>query len=295
VGANDEDNVLRLYSTAGGPPVNDNLLTLDSYLEVDGPEDEKEVDLESAAELDGLIYWIGSHSQSKKGKDRPNRWRLFATKSGQGADGKPTLETFGKPCKTLREVLVADPQFTKFALATAITIAPKLEGGFNIESICAERGGKRLLIGLRNPISLEGALLVPLKNPRDVVESGAAPVFDKPELVDLDGLGFRDMVIAGDGYLILAGDYKDRNAEGARPSKLFAWEGPGSKARAIDADLGDLNPEALVVLPGQKIMIVSDDGTRLSASGKTCKESLVEERRFRAAFLQGWWPFSKTA
>jgi len=59
----------------------------------DDPEN-PECDLESAAELDGLIYWIGSHSQSKSGKTRRNRHRLFATRR-VGAEAAVRLEFAG--------------------------------------------------------------------------------------------------------------------------------------------------------------------------------------------------------
>ena len=61
-------------------------------------------------------------------------------------------------------------------------------------------------------------------------------------------------------------------------------------------DFGDLNPEALVVFAGeQKILIVSDDGARKNAAGKTCKDlEDPAERTFRAVTLQAWWPFSNS-
>ena len=287
VGANDEENILRLYCVDGGPPENDALLDLDDFLELTGEIGKREADLESATALGELIFWIGSHSQSRNGKDRPDRHRLIATKLTAAADGSSVLETFGQPCKSLREKLVADPRLAKFNLATAATLPPKAPGGFNIESLCAERGGNRLWIGFRNPISPAGALLVPLENPRLVVESGAAPVFGEAVVLDLGGLGVRDMLIAGEGYLILAGDFPDRNDAGAKPSALFSWSGPGTKPRGLAVDFGDLNPEALIVFPDQRVLIVSDDGARENAAGKTCKELENEdERTFRAAWLQ---------
>ncbi len=285
VGANDEDNVLRLYSTAGGAPVNDRLIDLDQFLEIAGEPDQREADLESATTFGDLVFWIGSHSQSRKGRGRLNRHRLFATKTG-GAGGVATrIEGYGKPCKTLRSALVKEPRLKNYALEDAILLPPKDSGGFNIESLCADLACQRLWLGLRNPIPTAGALLVPLENPRKVVEDAAPPLLGDPLLLDLGGLGFRDMVVIGEDYLILAGDFRDRNAEGAQPSALFAWPGPGGALRRLNVEFGDLNPEALIAFPGEKVLIVSDDGARLTGRQK-CKDVAEEERSFRAVWLE---------
>jgi hypothetical protein len=285
VGADDEENTLRLYSTTGGAPADDAFLKLDDFLEIEGPDDEREADLESATTLGDLTFWIGSHSQSKKAHLRRNRHRLFATRV-VASGGAAKIETLGKPCKTLRDALIADPQFKPFALDVAATIAPKKPGGFNLESICAEKGGARLWLGFRNPIPAAGALLVPLKNPREVVESEAAPAFDAPLPLDLGGLGFRDMMVFGDGYLILAGDFMDRNDAGAKPSQLYVWTGPGGTPERIVLDFGDFNPEALIAFPDGKVLVVSDDGARPNTSGVKCKDLPAGEGSFRAAWIE---------
>src|SRR5439155_18316253 len=48
----------------------------------------------------------------------------------------------------------------------------------NIESLCAD--GESLVIGFRNPVPDGKALLVPLKNPAAVIDSGASPDARRP-------------------------------------------------------------------------------------------------------------------
>jgi hypothetical protein len=288
VGANDEENILRLYRVDGGPPVNDTQLNLDIFLGVSSDSEENEADLESATALGELVFWIGSHSRSRTGKERPDRRRLFATELTVASDGSPALKPVGVPCKNLQEKMVADPRFKALGLDLAASVKrpPKDFNGFNIESLCAEKGSERLWIGLRNPIAATGAVLVPLENPRAVLEPGGEPILGDPLVLDLGGLGFRDMIPTEPGYLVLAGDYKDRNAEGAQPSALFTWAGPGTVPQRLKVNLGDLNPEALLVFPDKRVLIVSDDGTRPNAAGLACKKQALEERSFRAVWLE---------
>lgn len=143
-------------------------------------------------------------------------------------------------------------------------IAPKERGGFNIESLCAV--GERLLMGFRNPI-LEGkALLVPLENPRELVLGKARAVLGEPIFLDLGGLGFRDMVKWRGGFLIVAGDFRDRfDDPKALGPKLFWWNGKldDSQLVALNVDLLNLNPEAALVFTNgeeERVLILSDDG-----------------------------------
>jgi hypothetical protein len=157
--------------------------------------------------------------------------------------------------------LVKDSALAQFDLAKAATLAPKDEGGLNIESLAAD-GGK-LWIGFRNPTSkAKGALVVPLLNPTEIIGEGARAKLGDPVTLKLGGLGVRDMVACNDGFLIIAGDFIDRFAPGARPSRAFWWK-PGTEPKDIGVDFGDLNPEAIMIMrEGDKarILILSDDG-----------------------------------
>jgi hypothetical protein len=82
--------------------------------------------------------------------------------------------------------------------------------------------------------------------------------------LDLRGLGIRDMARWGEEFIIVAGDFRDRKAEEAQPSRLFRWSGKTADApTSLDGDLGDLNPEGVVVYGERaeaRVQLLSDDG-----------------------------------
>ena len=75
--ANDEDNILRIYQakTSGKPSQE---IDLNHYFQNNAKK--KEVDIEGAALLDGVVYWITSHGRNKKGKLKLQRRHFFGTK-----------------------------------------------------------------------------------------------------------------------------------------------------------------------------------------------------------------------
>ena len=269
VGATDEDNTLRLYDVNGGPsPKTLDVGVGEAVKCALGLEKIKECDLEGAAKIGDLIFWIGSHGRDKNAKEKKERQVLFATKvSGVGKDAK--LEVAGKVYTQLIDDLLKDPALAPFDLAKAATLAPKAEGGLNIESLAAD--GDKLWIGFRNPKSKANeALLVPLLNPTEIIKKGARAKLGDPLLLKLSELGVRDMVAWNDGFLIIAGDFVDRFAPGAKPSRVFWWK-PGTEPKDIGVDFGDLNPEAIMIMGNgdkARILILSDDGTYPDRNGK---------------------------
>jgi len=157
--------------------------------------------------------------------------------------------------------LVNDPALAPFDLGRAATLAPKNEGGLNIESLAAD--GDKLWIGFRNPQNTDQeALLVPLLDPLEIINPGARAKFGDPVALKLGRLGVRDMVAWNDGFLIIAGDYRDRFELDAKPFRLFFWK-PGTDPNDLGVGFGDLNPETIMILgEGDKarILILSDDG-----------------------------------
>src|SRR5262245_22888449 len=261
VGASDEENEFRLYNAKGGLPAR----KLDVGVETAvkralGLEEIKECDLEGAAKIGDLIFWIGSHGRNEAAKEKKERQVLFATKlTGVGKDAK--LEIAGNVYTQLIDDFVRDPALAPFDLAKAATRGPKDKGALNIESLAAD--GDKLWIGFRNPIGKDGkALMVPLLNPKEVIEKGGKARLGEPITLNLGGLGFRDMVRWHDSFLIIAGDFIDRFKSGAKPSRIFSWK-PGTAPRDIGVDLDDLNPEAIVIMDDDdktRILILSDDG-----------------------------------
>lgn len=261
VGASDEENVLRLYSAKGGGT--SKALGVDIEAAVKsalGADKIKECDLEGAARIAELTFWIGSHGRNSDAKEKKERQVFFATKlRGKGKDAR--LEITGKVYTKLLDDLKTDSALKSFDLGKAATLAPKEEGALNIESIAAD--GDKLWIGFRNPlVNGDQTLLVPLLNPAEMIEKNRAARFGAPVALPLGGLGVRDMTKWKDGFLIIAGDFRDRFDAEAKPSRIFFWK-PGAAPRDVGVDLGDLNPEAILAMgegDDARILILSDDG-----------------------------------
>lgn len=261
VGASDENNVLRLYQTDGAAEPKKLSVDIEGAVKrALGVEEIEECDIEGAAKIGELIFWIGSHGRNKKGEERKERQVLFATKlTGRGRDAQ--LEMAGEVYTNLLNDLTASPQLTPFNLGQASTLAPKKKGALNIESLAAD--GDKLWIGFRNPqVKGNEALLIPLLNPAEIIKTSGRARLGEPVTLKLEGLGVRDMVLCNRTFIIIGGDFKDRFEAGAKPSRLFSWN-RNNVPEDLGVDLGDLNPEAIVVA-GQgnaaRILILSDDG-----------------------------------
>jgi hypothetical protein len=262
--ANDEDNSLRVYRRdKSGPPVQ--AFQAGPFLHVDPKK--PETDLEGAAAVGDSIYWITSHARNRDGEARESRHRFFATAFHVSADGRVELKAVGQPYTRLLTDLISESRLARFGLLAASLRAPKQSGGLNIEGLCASTNGD-LLIAFRNPIPNKCALLVPLKNPVELL-AGKRAKFGDPILLDLGGLGIRDIDWVGSRYMIIAGPF-----DGKGHFHLYEWDGRSTEPRKIpETHFRDMNPEALVVYPGSspnEFQLLSDDGTRKLA-GQDCK------------------------
>ncbi len=275
--ADDEHNVLRVYrADRPGPPVSE--FDFDAFLEVEAKS--PEADLEAGARIGDRAFWIGSHGRNRVGKLRLNRCRFFATDI-KLADGQVTLVAAGKPCKTLLDDLESDPQYAPFHLEEAALHAPKDLEALNIEGLSATPEG-HLLVGFRNPVPQKKALLAPLLNPNEVI-AGHPARFGAPILLDLAGLGIRDIALCKDTYLIIAGSW-----HGGGPFQLYRWKGPGTEPEPLTVKhLERYQPEAIIIYPQtglREVQILSDNGTRL-IDGVPAK--LLPDPR-RRAFRSFW-------
>jgi hypothetical protein len=267
--ADDEDQertYLRLYdSGADGPPIQEFHLN-HSFLKPD--PDEPEIDIEASAWVGGRIFWIGSHSRSKKGSKRISRQSLFAA-TLKGAEpvvsGSPYCTLIADVKKQLK--LDLDPKH-----------APK-DGGLSIEGLASTPDGD-LLIGLRSPLIGGRALLLPLRNPEAIVDKGSAAKFGEPIYLDLDGMGVRsiDYWHARRSYLIIAGpvgggscdDFRIMRWSGRIASHPEVLDGLDFKSLKIRADAA---PEALLVHESSEaVYLLFDEGNR-TVRGTKCKDS----------------------
>ena len=277
VAADDESNRLRTYSRSRpGIPIHE--LPLGGFLQIG--KGNPEIDVEGAAQVGDVVYWITSHGRNRDGEVRPSRRRFFATRiTGQD---DPRLELIGRPYANLLRDLTADPQFSHLELDEAAGKAPKKKGALNIEGLCTRPDGT-LLIAFRNPVPGKKALLIPLLNPAELVKGGnVRPKFGAPIRLDLDGNGIRDLVQRDGKYYMIAGA-----RDGGHDFQLYRWDGAGEAALLHEWKARSFNPEAILSMPGRadEFLILSDDGS-VKAGGMECKELPEASRRFRAVLLK---------
>jgi hypothetical protein len=285
--------LLHLYKAGqGGPELAVGRIAKEAVAQV--ADGSLAMDLEGAARLGPLVYWIGSHSAGEgsgtAGAPRPNRQRLFATRLGleSGDKGKGvavTVEPVGRPYQTLLADLEADPRYAPFGLDQAAKRPGKAKDGLNIEGLAATPNGQ-LLIGFRNPLPQGKALVAPLTNPGAVL-AGEAARFGEPVLLELGGLGIRSLEMVNGSLLIVAGPSgpgKPKDGP-AIPSALYRWNGQFESApkllRLFGTEFGKslFNPEALFV-EGDSLVLLSDDG-KLAIDGKRCENLPRPKQRFR--------------
>jgi hypothetical protein len=269
----DERNTLHIYRR--GQPREVGALKLSKFL---GIAADDEADIEGAAAIGQRVYWITSHGRDSHGKASASRHRLFATDMVAG--NPPSLKPAGKPYVDLLRDLVSAKALEPYKLGDAARLAAEADGGFNIEGLAATPDG-RLLIGLRNPLPQQRALVIPLENPAQVIK-GQRARFGTPAELDLDRRGIRSIDRVGSSYLIVAGPTADLGS-----FALYRWSGqPGDPAQAVaGVDLQDLRPEALFAVPrtGQ-VQLLSDDGG-LMVGGVACKKLPPDRQTFRSRIV----------
>ena len=275
--ANDEDNILRFYrlSQPGAPVQSVDLGPMIGTRHQ--PDKSPEFDLEGATRLGSRTFWITSHGRNAKGKFAPDRHKLFALEIKESGT-RFQVKVSGRVYTGLVADLIREPRLARFGLAAASRKMPKSPGGLNLEALAATPEG-HLLIGFRNPVPQGRALIVPLLNPIDLID-GSPPAFGDPLLLDLGGLGVREIGPAAAGYYIVAGAVDDE----AEP-RLFFWPGGSTQPEPAPRRLPlGINPEAICFQDRTDkgdFLLLSDDGTR-KINGTDCKLLPESERRFRA-------------
>jgi hypothetical protein len=257
--ADDENNALRVYDAErGGRPLQE--VDVSAALGLEKPK-KAESDFEAGTRMGDRAYFIASHGRTSKGKRDTDRLVFFA--AALPREGQP-LAVIGAPYRSLLDDLMTDPKLAAFQLERAAARAPKEPGGMNIEGMTSQPDGS-VLIGFRSPIPGGRALLVRLLNP-DAVIRGEKAKLSEPLRLDLGGLGVRALSSFHGGYLIVAGPSGDGG-----PFRLFHGE-DGSAAAIPGVDLEGFGAEALFTPDtGDRVLVLSDDGTRL-VDGRPCKK-----------------------
>jgi len=227
----------------------------------DRPRRAPESDIEAAVRVGDVAYWMTSHGRNRAGKRKDARLLFFATTA---SDGDDALLLLGRSYEHLLDDLLGDARYAPFDLAGASELAPKDAGGLNLEGLGLRPEGG-VWIGFRNPIPGGKALLAPLLNPERLIEGERARLGD-PVLLDLGGLGIRELSRWRGRTLIVAGPY----AQGEE-SRLFTWDGRGTPLEVSGPDLSGFHPEGFFAPEDRdEILLLSDDGT-VEIDGDECK------------------------
>jgi hypothetical protein len=303
----DENQIIRIYrrNLSGGPVAEFNMTPFLGLTDIENGRP-REVDIEAATRVGNRIFWLGAHSHANVAEARTNRSRLFGTDvSGSGAAS--TLTYVGRYDYLKLDLVNWDmtnghgkgSNYYGLVASTTEGVDPKTPEGFNLEGLAMAPGSSTTAyIGVRAPIvpatNRTHALLVPVVNFTTLAVGNRPPgsaQFGTPIELDLFGRGFRSIEWNGFAYLIVAGTPFDNTGPYPRDFRLFTWSGnPADQPQERDADLTDMNPEAIVELPAAPfspsdvIQIISDNGRRIwyndDIQGKFLPE--VNFKKFRS-------------
>src|SRR3712207_5447395 len=213
-----------------------------------GPDVEEEADIEGIARHDGALWAVGSHSLRRRRirdeHDGGKALRRLARVTGQprrqvlvripvvDVDGLPTpvaddgagtrAAVFGTRGRDLRDLLADDEHLGPFLPL------PGKDNGLDVEGIAVF--GERVYLGLRGPVLRGWAFVLELRpyvHPGEPGRLRLRPFADglpyRKHVLDLDGLGVRDLCPAGDDLLVLAGPTMDLDG----PVRIYRWHGAG--------------------------------------------------------------------
>lgn len=247
-----------------------------------------EADIEGLAHEDGHLWLVGSHSRKRK-KPKPgmdaakalsrlakvkadaNRFLLARLPLAEAEGGlRPVRDGAARLAgdakgNALTRALARDPHLKAFLRL------PGKDNGLDIEGL-AVRGG-RVLLGLRGPV-LRGWAVVLEIQPAETAPGvlNLQPFPDgrtwRKHLLDLDGLGVRDLCLDGDDVLVLAGPTMDLPG----PFVLHRWRGGPAHGRdgddlvaaealpvALRLPHHDHKPEGMTLLGDGRLLTVYDE------------------------------------
>lgn len=281
-----------------------------------------EADIEGIGRSGPYLWAVGSHSRKRKkpksgqgdakalkrlGKvqDEVNRHVLVRIPVATDDDGLPTL---------VREVVVDGERCTAAVLGghddalTGLLVddehlgpflpIPSKDNGLDVEGVAVQ--GERVHLGLRGPVLRGWAVVLELRP--YVVDDDPGRLRLQPlgrdgepyrkHVLDLDGLGIRDLCPDGDDLLVLAGPTMDLDG----PVRLYRWHGAaGVEAPevvrgdeiSVVMDLpygdGDDHAEGIALVPGddaagseRRLMVVYDSPAAERVDGGAIVADLVD-------------------
>jgi hypothetical protein len=229
----------------------------DVIVDIPGADKGKELDLEAIDFASGVLWLAGSHCRVRKeieGKDaatsevrdRPSR-QLLARLDVVGAEYRGGRALPFKGQGSLRGILAKDARLAPFLAL------PTKENGLDIEGMAVVDNVVRL--GLRGPV-VDGAAVVVRLEVDDMLERCRHSL----ALLDLGGLGIRDLCRTEEGFLVLAGPvgkvggpfrlhhWRDDGSDSLQqPDKVYDWPAGGEKPEGICPLMRQGKPGLLVL------------------------------------------------
>jgi hypothetical protein len=286
---------------------------LHDLVELPGPPD-AEADLEGLARSGPWLWATGSHSLVRKQikprhseakafrrlariRREPNRFVIVRLAVQAGADGAPELvreaadgrrsAVIGAPgSENLTDLLLGDEQLGPFL------VIPSKDNGLDVEGLAVH--GEALYVGLRGPVLRGWAVVLEVRPVPDPADPGRLlfGAFDdgaryRKHLLDLGGLGVRDLCPDGDDLLVLAGPSMMLSG----PTRVHRWHG-AARAEAsrvvrgaeltVETELphgdGEDHPEGIALLADgadARLLVVHDSP---SARRRPTPESVLVDR-----------------
>jgi len=206
-------------------------------------------DLEALTSNGKYVYAITSHSLSKHAKHKKSREKFMMFTYDDGAMEK--LYVYGSLKKDLKK---AFPILFKKDIFSQDSI--------NIEGLAID--GDKLLIAFRGPLVGSKALVISLKNPKDVFLESAKPEFGTPITLSLDGQGIRDITYdkEKDIYWIIAGSSSERMGT----FSLWLWDKSENRLSFVNKQPDIGYAEGITVVNDENgksvLLIVEDNGKK---------------------------------
>lgn len=252
-----------------------------------GQRDE-EIDIEGLGRRGPYLWAVGSHSRKRKRvkakhddakslrrlatvSDEPSRRVLARLAIREDPDRSPVIApegsaVLGEP--GLVDMLSGDEHLGPFLGV------PGKDNGFDIEGVAAhgEPGAETLYLGLRGPVLRGWAGVLEIRPREDgpgrlrldpVDGPGDSGVPYRIHVLDLGGLGVRDLCPDGADLLVLAGPSMDLDG----PVRLYRWaDAAQADSRVVrpvpELDLpfgdGDDHAEGIALLDGGELLVVYD-------------------------------------
>lgn len=300
--ADDETNVLRVYSRTDSRYPTSQLDLRTAGLALPDADADREVDLEAAARTGNTVYWLGSQGQNSSGNTRLNRRMLFST-TVNGTGPTATL-SLGGSYPGLRDDLVAwdTANGGTYGLAAAAARAPESSpSGLNLEGAEFAPDGTTLFLAFRGPLTSAGkALIVPVTNPAALVAAnpttGVTASFGTPIELDLGGRGIRDIrKNAANDYLIVAGPTGAGTGANGDFS-LYSWNGtptgaPLLRSSNLDGLAAAGSIESIVDVPApltatSTVQLVTDSGDTVWYGDGVATKDLPDREFMKSASLK---------